>query len=185
MTLAPIVAPSINVTLGTQAEFDVNPVYHGLPFSINGTVSTEEAVGALAQEWWECAWCQRNAVIAASVALGVFAFAGLFAFGVAGLLAGPVACLLAIWLVGHWQNAPSEEFSHAISVQAALIYDGLTLERAEQCFVANLAGYSYSRPCTAENCRSHYGDARLWVNANQDLMQRFLTMKTAALKGAA
>lgn len=179
MNLAPIIAPSINVTLGTQEAFNANPVYHGLPFSINGTVSTEEAVGVLAQEWWECAWCQRNIAIAAPIALAVFALAGLLIFGALGVTAGPVAALLAVWFVGHWQNAESEELSHAISVQAAIRYDGLTLVRAEECFVANLAGYSYSRPCSAENCRSHYPEAAAWVATNAALMQRFKGMKPA------
>ncbi len=171
-----IIPPSINVKVGTNEETLArgSVMERYLPFKITGIFIPGQGVGTLAQEWWECAWQQRN------MAFGLAAFTVLAIIAaVAGL---PILYVAPAWLavsivgsifIGTWQNAPSEEFSHAISVQAALKYDGATIERAEQCFVSNLAGYQYSRPCTAENCRSHYPAAKAWVDANSALMARF------------
>lgn len=174
--MTPIITPTLAVTIGTNDETIArgSVMERYLPFRITGIFVPGQGVGTLAQEWWECAFQQRN------MAAGLIAF---FVLAVIAVLCGlPILYVAPGWLIasglgsvviGTYQTPGSEEFSHAVSVQASLAYDGATIAQAEHNFLDNLAGYQYSRPLSADNARKQYPAAKAWVDANAALMLRF------------
>jgi hypothetical protein len=159
------------------------------PFEVTGVTTSEEGVGALAQEDWEGAWQQWVTVLVAPVLLVIFvACAALLSH----LAAGPIAFgLLAVfpfclrWLMA-WQTAQSEVTSHAISARACQKYQAMSEERSLQCFADNLGGYDQYpalRKLAAARLRAlvvaEYPYADRWL-ARADVQQRCQTWLASA-----
>lgn len=168
-----------NTNAGSMADANAanSVLSHALPFAFKGYEIRHEAVGGEAQEYWECAWCQRNAALTLGAGLLITAILTVI-LGVYAL-AGILVSLAAAYIIAGKQNGTSELYSHAISIEASLIYDGIDEARAYQAFIDNLKGYEYSdfeSKTVAElrqECETHFTYAKNWVAANAPLLKGF------------
>lgn len=151
-------------------------------FTIKAFTRSPRFVGAVAQEWRELGRERMRglmfAVPAAAVALAVLLLIGA---PLALAIIGPMVAAFGAYVAFQNDSLALEAWSHATTVRANALYDGMTLEAAETESAKSLQGYDGAAGKTVDDLiammRPHYPDADAWLAANADLCRKWQAVK--------